>query len=135
MSNNNIRRPTRREGGQAMTKEQEEAIERIKYNDIAKPLYCGDITICNIDDLKTVLSMLEEKEKQIDLMAKYMEMIQMTISHIHNIVVNTMQKLESIDFISLDKRKENQKLVNEAYNILDSFKDELIREDIKRRHK
>lgn len=59
----------------------------------------------------------------------------MTISHIHNIVENTMQKLESIDFISLDKRKYNQKLVNEAYNILDSFKDELIREDIKRRHK
>lgn len=63
------------------------------------------------------------------------EMIQMTISHIHNIVVNTMQKLESIDFVSLDRRKDNQKLVNEAYNILDSFKDELIREDIKRRHK
>lgn len=61
-------------------------------------------------------------------------MIQMTINHIYNIVVNTMQKLESIDFISLDKRKDNQKLVNEAYNILDSFKDELIREDIKRRH-
>lgn len=59
----------------------------------------------------------------------------MTISHIHNIVVNTMQKLESIDFINLDKRKDNQKLVNEAYNILDSFKDELIREDLKRRHK
>lgn len=59
----------------------------------------------------------------------------MTISNIHNIVVNTMQKLESIDFMSLDKRKNNQKLVNEAYNILDSFKDELIREDIKRRHK
>lgn len=44
-----------------MTKEQEEAIERIN-NDIAKPLWCGDITICNIDDLKTVLSMLEEKD-------------------------------------------------------------------------
>lgn len=57
-----------------MTKEQEEAIERIN-NDIAKPLYCGDITICNIDDLKTVLSMLEEKDKQIDLMAKYISAI------------------------------------------------------------
>lgn len=57
-----------------MTKEQEEAIERIN-NDIAKPLYCGDITICNIDDLKTVLSMLEEKDKQIDLMAVYIEQI------------------------------------------------------------
>lgn len=52
-----------------MTKEQEESIERIN-NDIAKPLYCGDITICNIDDLKTILSMLEEKDKVIDLMAE-----------------------------------------------------------------
>lgn len=51
-----------------MTKEQKEAIDRIKYNDIAKPLYCGDITICNIDDLKTILSMLEEQDKIIDLM-------------------------------------------------------------------
>lgn len=59
----------------------------------------------------------------------------MTIKHIYNIVVNTMQKLESIDIVSLDRRKDNQKLVNEAYNILDSFKDELIRENIKRRHK
>lgn len=53
-----------------MTKEQKEAIDRIKYNDIAKPLYCGDITICNIDDLETILSMLEEKDKIIDLMAE-----------------------------------------------------------------
>lgn len=51
-----------------MTKEQKEAIDRIKYNDIAKPLYCGDITICNIDDLETVLSMLEEQDKIINLM-------------------------------------------------------------------
>ena len=29
----------------------------------------------------------------------------MTINHIYNIVVNTMSKLEDIDFISLDKRK------------------------------
>lgn len=60
---------------------------------------------------------------------------QMTINHIYNIVVNTMNKLENIDFISLNKRKYNQQQLNEAYKILDNFKDELIREDIKRRHK
>jgi len=59
----------------------------------------------------------------------------MTINHIYNIVVNTMSKLENIDFISLEKRKYNQEQVNKAYDILDSFKDELIRENIKRRHK
>lgn len=55
----------------------------------------------------------------------------MTINHIYNIVVDTMNKLENIDFISLDKRKYNQQQLNEAYRILDSLKDELIRENIK----
>lgn len=58
----------------------------------------------------------------------------MTINHIYNIVIDTMSKIENIDFISLDKRKYNQQQLNEAYRILDSLKDELIREDIKRRY-
>lgn len=57
----------------------------------------------------------------------------MTINHIYNIVIDTMNKLEDIDFISLDKRKYNQQQLNEAYKILDNFKDELIRENIKTR--
>lgn len=57
----------------------------------------------------------------------------MTINHIYNIVIDTMNKLENIDFISLDKRKYNQQQLNEAYRILDNFKDELIRENIKTR--
>jgi len=59
----------------------------------------------------------------------------MTINHIYNIVVNTMNKLENIDFISLDKRKYNQQQLNEAYRILDNLKDELIRENIKNKQK
>ena len=55
----------------------------------------------------------------------------MTINHIYNIVIDTMNKLEDIDFINLDKRKYNQEQINKAYNVLDSFKDELIRENIK----
>ena len=58
----------------------------------------------------------------------------MTRNHIYNIVVNTMNKLENIDFISLDKRKYNQQQLNEAYKILDDFKNELIRENTKRRY-
>ena len=57
----------------------------------------------------------------------------MTINHIYNIVIDTMNKLEDIDFMSLDKRKYNQQQLNEAYRILDNFKDELIRENIKTR--
>ncbi len=59
----------------------------------------------------------------------------MTINHIYNIVVNAMNKLENIDFISLDKRKYNQQQLNEAYRILDNLKDELIRENIKNKQK
>ena len=59
----------------------------------------------------------------------------MTINHIYNIVVNIKSKLEDIDFISLDKRKYNQQQLNEAYKILDSLKDELIRENIKNKQK
>lgn len=55
----------------------------------------------------------------------------MTINHIYNIVVDTINKLENIDFISLDKRKYNQQQLNEAYRILDNLKDKLIRENIK----
>ena len=57
----------------------------------------------------------------------------MTINHIYNIVVDTMNKLEDIDFMNLDKRKYNQQQLNEAYRILDNFKDELKRENIKTR--
>ena len=50
-------------------------------------------------------------------------------------VVNTMTQLENIDLLNITKRKQNQTQLNKAYNILDNLKDELIREDIKNRHK
>lgn len=60
-----------------MTTEQREAIDRLN-KDKNKPLACGDITIVNVEDIETVLSMLKEKDKeiekkdkQIDLMANY----------------------------------------------------------------
>ncbi len=53
-----------------MTKEQ--AIEKIKWsihiNELTKDIN-GSNTSINVEVLKTVLSMLEEKDKQIDLMA------------------------------------------------------------------
>lgn len=55
----------------------------------------------------------------------------MTINHIYNIIVKAMDNLQDIDFINLDKRKYNQEQINKVYNVLDSFKDELIRENIK----
>ena len=57
----------------------------------------------------------------------------MTIKKIYIIIKNTMKLLEKLDFISLEKRKYNQEQVSKAYKELDNFKDELIREDIKKR--
>ena len=55
-----------------MTNEQREAVDRLN-KDKNKPLACGDITTCFIDDLDTVLSLLEQKDKQIDLMAEMID--------------------------------------------------------------
>lgn len=57
----------------------------------------------------------------------------MTIKHIYRTIEKAMSKLDSIDFLDITKRKDNQKYLNEAYTILDNFKDELIRENIKKK--
>lgn len=59
----------------------------------------------------------------------------MTTKHVYNIIDKAMSLLEDVDFISLDKRKYNQEQINKAYNVLDSFKDEIIRENIKMKQK
>ena len=59
----------------------------------------------------------------------------MTINHVYNIVIDTMKELENINLLDISKRKESQAQINKAYKILDNFKDELIREDIKRKRK
>lgn len=58
----------------------------------------------------------------------------MTINHIYNVVASVMAELENINLLDITKRKQNQTQLNEAYKILDDLKDELIRENIKRRH-
>lgn len=55
----------------------------------------------------------------------------MTIQYIQNKIDKIMKALDDIDFLDISKRKDNQKKINEAYMILDNFKDELIRENIK----
>lgn len=59
----------------------------------------------------------------------------MTINHVYKIINQTINLLENIDMISLNNRKYNQKQVNEAYKILDNFKNELIRENTKNKQK
>ena len=59
----------------------------------------------------------------------------MTINYVQEVVNKTMKQLEFIDFINIEKRRENQKQVNKAYKILDNFNDELVREIIKNKQK
>lgn len=49
-----------------MTTEQREAIDRLN-KDKNKPLACGDITIVNISDLDTALSLIKEQRKENEL--------------------------------------------------------------------
>ena len=58
----------------------------------------------------------------------------MKIKHIYEIISNAMNELDNVDCvnnISLKERILNQKRVHKAYKLLDTFKDELIRENVK----
>lgn len=59
----------------------------------------------------------------------------MTINHVYNTINKAMRIIENVDMMSLDKRKYNQAQINKAYELLDNFKDELIRENIKNKQK
>lgn len=58
----------------------------------------------------------------------------MKLEHVYNTIQKAMTELESVDLVDVSKRKESQVKVNKVYDILDNFKDELIRENIKRRY-
>lgn len=57
----------------------------------------------------------------------------MKLEHVYNTVQKAMTELESVDLVDVSKRKESQVKVNKVYDILDNFKDEIIREYIKRK--
>lgn len=59
----------------------------------------------------------------------------MTIKHVQEIIKKAMYEIETVDFFNSEKRRDNQKKLNKAYNILDKFNDELIREQIKNKQK
>ena len=56
----------------------------------------------------------------------------MKLEHVYNTVQKAMTELESVDLVDVSKRKESQVKVNKVYDILDNFKDELIREKIEK---
>lgn len=56
-----------------MTEKEKKAIDIIKYNDIARPLACGGITICNIEDLKTALNLIQRQQEDIQRMQECLD--------------------------------------------------------------
>lgn len=69
-----------------MTKEQEKAIERCK--ELTKEAHACWIGISNQKAIETILFMLEEKDKQIDLMAEYISEIDVSEDLCEGIVCN-----------------------------------------------
>lgn len=57
----------------------------------------------------------------------------MKIKHIYEIITNAMKELDDIDIFTNNssRRTISQYKINRAYKLLDSLKDELIRENIK----
>lgn len=56
----------------------------------------------------------------------------MKLSYVYEKVSEVMNTLDSIDIMSYEKRRANQAQVNKAYNILESFRDEIKRERIRK---
>lgn len=54
-----------------------------------------------------------------------------TISRVKEIIEKVMCELQDINCIDYTEKERNQAKINKAYDILDSFRDELIREQIK----
>lgn len=55
----------------------------------------------------------------------------MTLEYIQKVIENIMKEIENIDFYKQEQRRNNQKQIQKAYFLLDKFRDELIREQIK----
>ena len=59
----------------------------------------------------------------------------MKISHAYKVITEIMKLLEGINTADIYKKELYQKRINQAYNKLDKFRDEFIRESIKRKQR
>lgn len=59
----------------------------------------------------------------------------MTIKHAYKVITETMKILEGINTADIYKKELYQKRINQAYDMLDKFRDEFIRESIKRKQR
>ena len=108
-----------------MTTEQREAIDSLN-KDKNKPLACGDITIVNISDLDTALSLIKEQRKENEL-AKEQLKKQCEIADERNNLLVKVNRLESqIDLMAEVMFKNNTAQLIIEYGI--ENKEQIIKE-------
>lgn len=59
----------------------------------------------------------------------------MKISHAYKVITEVMKILEGINTTDTQRKEMYQKRINQAYNMLDKFRDEFIRESIERKQR
>ena len=82
-----------------MTTEQREAIDRLN-KDKNKPLACGDITIVNISDLDTALSLIKEQRKENELAKEQLKKQCEIINERNNLLVKVNRLESQIDLMA-----------------------------------
>ena len=55
----------------------------------------------------------------------------MKVSYVKNTIDSAIEVLDTIDCLNIGKKQYNQRQLHKLYNILDTFKEELVREKIK----
>ncbi len=104
------------------SKEEIEAIGRIKNNDIAKPLYCGDLTICNIEDLQIVINLVERQQKELEqLEAERKEVIKKTEEKIEELE-DILELCETDGKIAKYKMENLKEQISDLKEILEFMK-------------
>lgn len=104
------------------SKEEIEAIGRIKYNDIAKPLACGDLTICNIEDLEIVINLAERQQKELEqLEAERKEVIKKTEEKIEELE-DILELCETDGKIAKYKMENLKEQISDLKEILEFMK-------------
>lgn len=94
-----------------MTNEQREAIDRLD-KDKDYPLACGDITIVNVADIDTVLSLIKEQQIYIK---KYNDTTEEMNRDIRKLISEIQKKDKQIDLMAkfIENNMSEKKIINE----------------------
>ena len=87
-----------------MTNEQREAIDRLD-KDKDYPLACGDITIVNVADIDTVLSLIKEQQEELKKQDRQIDLMADKLVEAHEWFYSEFDNFTKEDFIKYFERK------------------------------